>query len=234
MQGVLRAHPDDIEHETVGFAGIRPGAAAEHLLIERCTLGRAGDDNAVHRGLVKAFGEDRTVGHDTSLAGVQALEDGPAGGERGGPIQGLGRNPGRPEGVGHRIGEGHRRGKQQGFALRGMGLKGSEHLRRGVGREQQRLELGLDKIPLLRAQGIEIGLEQHLEGAQVDEIARLHHLQQGFLVHDAVKDRPQRVVIPAFGRRRDADHERAVGMPGPAIRPGCAGRWARGRGALRQ
>ena len=103
------------------------------------------------------------------------------------------------------------------FRVGGMGLKGREHLRRGVGREEQGLELGLDKIPLLGAQGIEIGLEQHLEGAQVDEIARLHHLQQGFLIDNAVKDLPQRVVIPPFGGGRDADHERAVGMPGPAI-----------------
>ena len=98
-----------------------------------------------------------------------------------------------------------------------MGLKGREHLRRGVGREEQGLQLRLDKIPLLRAQRIEVGLEQHLEGAQVDEIARLHHLQQGFLIDDAVKDLPQRLAIPALGRGRDADHERPVGLPGPAI-----------------
>ena len=98
-----------------------------------------------------------------------------------------------------------------------MRLKGREHLRRGVGREEQGLELGLDKIPLLRAQGIEVGLEQHLEGAQVDEIARLHHLHQGFLIDNRVKDRPQRVVIAALGRGRDPDHERAIGLPGPAI-----------------
>ncbi len=63
-------------------------------------------------------------------------------------------------------------------------------LRWGMSGEQQGLELRLDKIPLLRAQRIEVGLEQHLEGAQVDEIARLHHLQQGFLIDNAVKDLP--------------------------------------------
>ena len=52
------------------------------------------------------------------------------------------------------------------------------------------LKLGLDKIPLLGAQGIEVGLQQHLEGAQVDEIAHLHHLQQRFLVDNAFKDLP--------------------------------------------
>ena len=103
--------------------------------------------------------------------------------------------PAAPKVVGHGIGQGHGGGKEQGFAVRGVGLKGGEHLRRGVGREEQGLELGLDKIPLLGAQGIEVGLEQHLEGAQVDEIARLHHLQQGFLIDNAVKDLPQRVAI---------------------------------------
>ena len=72
-----------------------------------------------------------------------------------------------------------------------MGLKGGEDLRRGVGGEEEALQLGLDKIPLLRAQGIEVGLEQHLEGAQVDEIAGLHHLQQGFLIDNTLKHLPQ-------------------------------------------
>ena len=103
-------HPDDIEHETVGFARIGPGAPAEHLLIERRTLGGPRDDNAVHRGLVKAFGEDGTVGDHAGRAGVQPLEDGPAGGERGGAIQGLGGDAGGPEGLRHGIGEGHGRG----------------------------------------------------------------------------------------------------------------------------
>ena len=39
-----------------------------------------------------------------------------------------------------------------------MGLKRREHLRRGVGGEEQGLELGLDKIPLLGAQRIEVRL----------------------------------------------------------------------------
>jgi hypothetical protein len=98
-----------------------------------------------------------------------------------------------------------------------MRLKGGEDLRRGVGREEQALQLRLDKIPLLRAQRIEVGLQQHLEGAQVDEIADLHHLQQGFLIDNAVKDLPQGVVIAPFGGRGDPDHQRPVGMPGPAI-----------------
>jgi hypothetical protein len=48
---------------------------AQHLLVQRCTLGGPRHDNAVHRGLVKAFGEDRTVGDHACLAGVQALEE---------------------------------------------------------------------------------------------------------------------------------------------------------------
>jgi hypothetical protein len=98
-----------------------------------------------------------------------------------------------------------------------MGLERCEHLRRGVGREEQGLQLGLDKISLLGPQGIEIRLEQDLEGAQVDEIPRLHHLQQGFLIDNAVKHWPQGVVIPPFGGRRDPDHQRPVGMPGLAM-----------------
>ena len=80
-----------------------------------------------------------------------------------------------------------------------MGLERGEHLRRRVGGEEQGLELGLDKIPLLRAQRIEVRLQQYLESAQVDEIAGLHHLQQGFLIHNAVEDLPQGVVIPRSG-----------------------------------
>ena len=81
----------------------------------------------------------------------------------------------------------------------------------------RRLQLRLHKIPLLGAQRIEVRLEQHLEGAQVDEIARLHHLQQGFLIDNAVKHLPQRVAIAALGGRRDADHQRPIGPPRPAI-----------------
>ena len=213
----MRTHPDDIQHQTIGFARIRAGAPAQHLLVQRRTLGGPRHNNAVHRGLVKPFGEDGTVGHDARRARVQPVEDGAAGGERRGAIQGLGGDTGRPKGLRHGIGEGDGRGKEEGFAVRRMGLKGGEDLRRGVGREEQGLELGLDKIPLLGAQGIEVGLEQHLEGAQVDEIARLHHLQQRFLIDNAVKDRPQRVVIPPFGGGRDPDHQRPVGMPGLAI-----------------
>ena len=80
----------------------------------------------------------------------------------------------------------------------GVRLKGGEHLRRGVGREEQGLQLRLHEIPVRGAQRIEVRLQQHLEGAQVDQIARLHHLQQGFLVHDAVKDLPQRLAIAAL------------------------------------
>ena len=213
----MRTHPDDIQHETIGFTRIRAGAPAQHLLVQRRTLGGPRHNNAVHGGLVKAFGEDGTVGDHARGARVQPLEDGPAGGERGGPIQGLRGNAGGTEGRGHGIGQGHRRRKEQGFPVRGMGLERREDLRRGVGREEQGLEFGLDKIPLLGAQGIEVGLEQHLESPEVDEIARLHHLQQGFLIDNAVKDRPQGVVIPPLGRRRDPDHQRPVGMPGPAI-----------------
>ena len=127
-----------------------------------------------------SWGEDRAVGDHARGARVQPLEDGPAGGERGGAIQGLRGNAGGPEGRGHGRGQGDRRGKEQSFPVRGMGLECREDLRRGVGREEQGFEFGLDKISLLGAQDIEIGLEQHLEGAQIDQIARLHHLQQGF------------------------------------------------------
>ena len=148
---------------------------------------------------------------------MQPLEDGAAGGEWGGAIQGLRGNACGTEGRGHGIGQGHSGGKQQRFALRRMGLKGGKDLRGSIGREEEALQLGLDKIPLLRAQRIEVGLEQDLEGPQVDEIARLHHLQQGFLIDNTVKHLPQRVVIPPFGGRRDPDHQWSVGMPGPAI-----------------
>jgi hypothetical protein len=67
-----------------------------------------------------------------------------------------------------------------------MRLKGGQHLRWGVGREEQGLQLRLDKIAMRGAQGIKIGLEQHLEGAQIDQIARLHHLQQGLLIDNAL------------------------------------------------
>ena len=38
VQRVAGADPHDIEEQTVGLAGISPGAAAEHLLIEHRTL----------------------------------------------------------------------------------------------------------------------------------------------------------------------------------------------------
>ena len=49
---------------------------------------------------------------------MQPLEDGPAGAERGGAIQGLRGNARGTERLGHGIGEGHRWGKEEGFAVR--------------------------------------------------------------------------------------------------------------------
>ena len=85
-------HSDDIQHETIGFARIRARAPAQHLLVQRRTLGGPRHNNAVHRGLVKAFRKDGTIGDHARLARVQPVEDGPAGGQRGGPIQGFRRN----------------------------------------------------------------------------------------------------------------------------------------------
>ena len=99
VQGVVRTHSDDIQHETIGFSRIGPGAPAQHLLVQRRTLRGPRHDDAVHRGLVKAFGEHRTVGDHARGARVQPLEDGPAGGEWRGPIQGLGGNACGTEGV---------------------------------------------------------------------------------------------------------------------------------------
>ena len=147
VEGVVRTHPDDIQHETIGFARIRAGAPTEHLLVQRRTLGGPRHNNAVHRGLVKAFREDRTVGDHARLPRVQALEDGAAGGERRGAIQRFGGDTGRPKGFRHGIRQGHRWGKEEGFAVRRMGLKGGEDLRRGIGCEEQALQLGVDKIP---------------------------------------------------------------------------------------
>ena len=70
---------------------------------------------------------------------------------------------------------------------------------------------------MLGPQRIKVGLEQHLEGAQVDEIAYLHHLHQGFLVDDAVKDLPQRLAITAFRGGGHADDQWPVWAPGVAI-----------------
>src|SRR5882724_11157235 len=118
-----------------------------------------------------------------STAQLATTRDGPAGRERRRPIECLGGDTSLTKGVSHGIGESDRGGKKERLALRRMGLKGGEDLRRGVGRKEQGLELGTDKIALLGPQRIEVGLEQDLEGAQVDEIAGLHHLQQGFLIH---------------------------------------------------
>jgi hypothetical protein len=120
VQGVVRTHPDDIEHETIRFARIRAGTPAQHLLVQRRTLGRPRHNNAVDRGLVKAFGEHGTIGDHACGARVQPVEDGPAGGERGGAIEGLRSNAGGTKGLGHRIGQGHRGGKEQGSAIQVM------------------------------------------------------------------------------------------------------------------
>ena len=68
------------------------------------------------------------------------------------------------------------------------------------------------------AQRVEIRLQQHLDGPQVDEIARLHHLQQGFLVHDAVKDRAQGLPIAALRGGGHPDDQRPLGVPRAAVR----------------
>ena len=94
----MRTHPDDIEHQTVGLARIRPGATAEHLLIEHRALRGPCDDDAIDRRFVKAFREDGAVRDHARRARVQALEDSAAGGERGGAIEGLRGNAGGPEG----------------------------------------------------------------------------------------------------------------------------------------
>ena len=184
----MRTHPDDIQHETVGFTRIRAGAPAQHLLVQRRAL-------CGPRAMMFQSTEGSSK-PSVSTAQLATTRVAPVcnrwrmarrGGDRRRPIERFGGDAGRLKGLGHGIGQSDGRGKQQRLALRRMGLKGGEDLRRGVRREEEALQLGLDKIPLLRAQGIEIRLQQDLEGAQVDEMARLHHLQQRFLMHNAVE-----------------------------------------------
>src|SRR5262249_50725568 len=73
VQGVVRTHPDDIQHETIGFSRIGPGTSAQHLLVQRRTLGGPRHNNAVDGGLVKAFREDRTVGNHAGCSRVSAV-----------------------------------------------------------------------------------------------------------------------------------------------------------------
>ena len=89
VQRVLGTDPDDIEEQAVGLARIGARPPPEHLLVQGQALGRAGHDDAIDGGFVKAFGEHGTVGHHPRGAGVQALEDGPAGRQRRGGVQGL-------------------------------------------------------------------------------------------------------------------------------------------------
>ena len=145
------------------------------------------------------------------------MEDGPAGRQRCRDVQGLRRDPGRAEGVCHGIRGCHRGGKEQRLAVGGVGLKGGEHLRRRVGRQQQSLQVGLDKIAALGAQRIEVGLEQRLDGPQVDQIPGLHHLHQAALVHDAVKDLLEGLAIAPRGRRRHPHHQRPLRLPGATM-----------------
>ena len=98
-----------------------------------------------------------------------------------------------------------------------MGLKGGEHLGRGVGGQQQRLKVRLDKIAALGAQGIEVGLEQYLDGPQVDQIPGLHHLHQAALVDDPVKDLLEGLAIAPRGGRGHAHHQRPVRLPGTTM-----------------
>ena len=95
LERVTGTDPHDIEDETIAFARIGARAAPEHLLIQRPAAGGTRHDDAVHRGLIKAFGEHRTVGHHTRLARVQALQDGAALGKGRAAVQGFGRDTGR-------------------------------------------------------------------------------------------------------------------------------------------
>ena len=217
MQRVLGTDPDHIEEQAVRLARIGARPPPQHLLVQGQALGRAGHDDAIDGGFVKAFGEHGTVRHHPRGAGVQALEDGAAGRQRGGGVQGLRRDPGRAERGCHGIRRRHRGGKEQRLAVGGVGLKGGEHLGWGVGGQQQRLQVGLDKIAALGAQRIEVGLEQHLDGPQVDEIPGLHHLHQAALVHDPVKDLLEGLAIAPRGRRGHPHHERPVGLPGATM-----------------
>ena len=70
VQGVVRTHPDDIQHQTIGFPRIRAGTPAEHLLVQRRTLRGPRHNNAIHRGLIKPFGKDGTIRDHARLSRV--------------------------------------------------------------------------------------------------------------------------------------------------------------------
>ena len=195
--------------------GYGPRAPPQHLLVEQAALRRARHDDTVDRGLVKAFGEHGAVGDDLCGAAAQALQQRPAGLQRRGAIERFGGNARRRKGLGHGIGRRHGRRKEQGFARGRVRLKGRQHLRRSIGGKQHGVQLGGDKIPPPCVQGVKIGLEQHLDGAQIGQVARLHHLHQAFLVHNLVKDGSQRLVIAALRRGGDAHHERPIGLAQP-------------------
>ena len=81
---------------------------------------------------------------------------------------------------------------------------------RGTRFKQQGFQITLDKIALSHAHGIEARLKQHLDGAQISQVTREHHLEQGFVIDDALKDLTQRLVVAALRGSGDPDHQRTL------------------------
>jgi hypothetical protein len=207
-----------VQDQALGFARIQARATPDHLLVEQPALRGACHNNTIQGGFVKAFGEHGAVGHHLRLPRPEALEQCPAGVQRRAAVQGFGGNTSRRKRLRHGIRRRDRRRKQQRLAGGGVRLKRRQHLCRGVGRKQHGIELGGDKIPPPRMQRIKIGLEQHLDSAQVGQVPRLNHLHQVFLVDNFLKRGPQRLLVAALGRGRDAEHQRPIRRAGAAVR----------------
>src|SRR5262249_1823911 len=83
---------------------------------------------------------------------------------------------------------------------------------RGSGLEEQGIELTLDKVALAGMEGIEVDLEEDLDGTQVGQIPGRDQVQEGVLIHDRLPDCPQRGGVTPLRGGRDAQCQGAIGL----------------------
>src|SRR5262249_6154928 len=105
-QIVALAGADQVEHEQIALAGIRPSAASDHLAVQRPRTRRAGDDDGLDARLVEAFPEDLAVSEHLRLAAGETLENGAALAEFEAAVDRLRGDAARAEGRGGLVGDG--------------------------------------------------------------------------------------------------------------------------------
>src|SRR5262249_10798232 len=154
------AGADQVEHEQIALAGIRPSAASDHLAVQRPRTRRAGDDDGLDAWLVEAFPEELAVSEHLRLAAGETLEDGAALAEVVAAVDRLRGDAARAEGRSGLVGDGDAGHEDQAATLLGVGAVRPRDLLRRADLVEDALDLAGHDVACAHVELAEVGAFQ--------------------------------------------------------------------------